>query len=149
MSSTSVPLPGFYFKLTVFQNGSELGELLCYDVKGLKFDLVLDTGEETPPNFVTDIKFGDLVITKPVTATLTSLETKFYNYMIKSIEDTTASYFDLLLMALNEQGSPVRSWQFSDAFPISMSTDGFDAKSSGMLTETLTFRYNEYTVIVN
>lgn len=141
------PIPGFSFKLFFYQNNASLGELHSFEVNGLELGLDLDSGDGKPNNLVKGLNYKELVVKKAVMNYANKLEKQFYTFMEKCIKDTTTPPFQLLLIALNNIGAPIRSWVFFNAFPIKFSTTGFDAQKSGILFDEITFQYESFKII--
>ncbi len=141
------PVPGFYFKVFLYQTGSELGNLHCLKVDGIDVSLKLESKECQKTKKIKGLEYGEITVEKPVVSLQHSMEISLYSHMHACVEDPSTPFYQLLLMALGHKHLPERSWLFQNARPTKFQTSGFDSQSSGMLMDKITFSYESAITI--
>lgn len=142
-----IPVPGFYFKVVLYQKGAEVGKLHCLKVDGIDVSLKLESKECQKTKKIKGLEYGEITIEKPVISHKHSLEKKLYKHIHKCVEDPSTPFYQLLLMALGHDHKPERSWLFQNVRPTKFQTSGFDSQSSGMLMDKITFSYESAITI--
>ena len=149
------PIPGFSFQVDfLFSSNGErkfLGpqEASFKEISGLKASLNLEEYTEMgffgqPRSFITGLKFDNLVLKRGY-----SQSSKIANWFKECMLSQQTRHISIIVSLLgsskSNMGQPIASWQFFDAFPVSIDYSGFNSMASEFIIETLELRYSHFT----
>ncbi len=148
------PIPGFSFMVDfLFSSKGEkkfLGpqEAAFMEISGLKASLDLEDYDEMgffgqPRSLITGLKFDNLILKRGYTQS-----SKIANWFKECMLSQQTRHISLLVSLLgsskSDLGQPIASWQFYDAFPVSIEYSGFNAMASEYMIETLELKYSYF-----
>lgn len=142
--SLPVPLPGYSFRVDFGIPGYFTKDIGFKSVSGIDFAMKLkdvkvggiDGGIVQVPDGYTH---GDLVLERGM------IEGSFLiNWLEAQIFAQRKIPIPVIVTLLDGDGLPVYCWFFINAYPIKWETSGFNAESSGLLIEKITFKYLFY-----
>lgn len=141
--SASYPLPAFYFKVT-FASTQGNSDTSFQEVSGISSEMetepIVEGGNQYTRLLPKSLKHSNLVLKRGI-ADMNSplamwcrnvLETNF----MEPIVPTLVSVY-----LLNEDGNPLRGWEFSDAYPVKWNVDAFNSTKNEVVIETIELSY--------
>jgi phage tail-like protein len=139
------PLPAFHFEV-VFGGSSSGGDTSFQEVTGIGAELELETVSEGGENrFVHQlpkaVKYPKLVLKRGVAKSDSALVEWCKSVLEKDyIEAIETKQVEVRL--LNEQREALRSWTFSNAYPVNWDVEGFNSTKSEVAIEKIELVYN-------
>ncbi len=145
--STNYPVPGFHFMATfdglpggVAQIDSQFSE-----VSGLATELSTEELVEGGENrFVHKLpvrsKFPNLVLKRA----LFPLSSPLVDWAHDAINNLDIQPCNLLITLLNDQHTPVKSWNFSNVYPVKLQISDLKASDSSLVIETIELAYDYF-----
>ena len=138
------PLPGYNFRVDFGLPGLFVKDVAFRTVSGIGFKV--KEGEIKSGGAiggiiysVDDVNFSPLVLERGM------FKGSFLiNWMEAQCYTKRKIPIPIVVSMLDEEGFPVYSWFFVNAYPIAWETNGFDAEKSGLMVEKITFRYLFY-----
>ncbi|MFZ3018181.1 MAG: phage tail protein [Gallionella sp.] len=143
VNSASYPLPAFYFKV-VFASSQGNSDTSFQEVSGISSEMetepIVEGGNQYTRQLPKSLKHSNLVLKRGI-ADMSSplvvwcqkvLETNF----MEPIVPTLVSVY-----LLNEEGSPLRGWEFADAYPIKWNVEAFNSTKNDVAIETIELSY--------
>lgn len=139
--------PPVAFQILVTIEDAHLPQDMAFaEVSGLDVEIeieaVVEGGENT---FVHRLpkaaKHSNLVLKRGIAAASSGLvrwcKEVLEGGLVKKIEPRS-----ILVSLCDQNGVPIRSWAFSNAYPVKWSTGGLDASKNAIAIETIEFAYN-------
>ena len=146
MADTSrYPLPGFHFNVTFdgLPGGATAIDSRFAEVSGLSSELAVEELAEGGENrFIHKLpgraKFPNLVLKRalfPVTSTL-------FKWAQDAINNLDIRPCTVMVTLLNDKHEPVKSWNFSNAYPVKIKISEFKAGDNALALETIELAYD-------
>jgi phage tail-like protein len=138
------PLPGYNFRVDFGLPGLFVKDVAFRSVSGIGFKL---DEEETKSGgtiggviySIANVKYTNLVLERGM------FKGSFLiNWMEAQCYSKRKIPIPIVVTMLDEEGLPVYSWFFINAYPIAWETNGFHAEKSELIVEKITFRYLFY-----
>lgn len=147
------PIVGFYFTVS-FSGISNEVDSKFKEVSGLEIKLEtipVKAGGDDGTSFELPEKttFSNLVLSRGLLSADSALTKWCYAWLLNDYNQPR-NRMDIFLKLLNEQGNPVFTWQFIQAYPIGIKIGGFNAMAEGsaaIMIETLTFKYSNIKIV--
>lgn len=147
------PMVGFYFTVS-FSGISNEVDSKFKEVSGLEIKLETITVKpggdvNTHYELPNQTTFSDLVLSRGLLSADSSLTQWCYAWLLNDYSQPRRK-MDIFLKLLNEQGNPVFSWQFIQAYPVGLKIGGFNAMAEGsaaIMVETITLRYSNINIV--
>lgn len=142
-STQAWPLPSFYFKVSV----DGIGDISCSEVSGLEteFDVIEYRAGDSP--VFTKVKMPGLRKTSDVT--LKKGMFKDDKAMWDWLNQVTLNVIErktVTVSLLDESGSPVKTWQLTNAWPKKITIEGFKSDGNTAAIETLILAHEGVTL---
>ena len=142
-STQAWPLPSFYFKVSV----DGIGDISCSEVSGLEteFDVIEYRAGDSP--VFTKVKMPGLRKTSDVT--LKKGMFKDDKAMWDWLNQVTLNIIErktVTISLLDESGSPVKTWQLTNAWPKKITIEGFKSDGNTAAIETLILAHEGVTL---
>lgn len=143
--SDDYPLPAFYFKLIV--NGFN-SDISFQDVSGISREMETEEYFEGGENeFVhhlpAKMKYQKLVMKRGITRK----QSQLVDWCSKVLEGGLAEKIDpknVDVLLMNAEGKAIRSWSFSNAYPVKWEVGGFNSEKNDISIETIELSYNSF-----
>ena len=147
------PPPAFYFSVNIVSTSlSGLSRNLdarFKEVSGISFEIQTEPWQEAGGDYgerplPTQMKFDNLKLSRG----LVPLTSPFANWIFDCIEGSDENYIkpeDMLVTVLNQDGLPLISWSFKEAWPVKWQLSSLDAMKNEVLMETMEFKYRYFT----
>jgi phage tail-like protein len=137
------PPTGFYFQVNV-QGIQGLNEGSFQEVSGLNIKLGTDDIKEGGENrfshrLPSRPKFENLVLKRGMVT-----GSKFLEWMEEATAQFTFSPKTVVVILMDENGSPLVSWQFNNAYPITYQVSAFKAQEGALVLETMELCYDYF-----
>lgn len=144
--SSYYPPVGFYFKVNVIgisgQNEGSFQEVTGLSVK-IGTEEVKEGGENrfvhrlpTPP------KYENLVLKRGML-----LGSPLITWATTSIEQFTFTPKTIVINLMDEKSSPIASWKFINAYPVSIKVSDFKSQDNSIVVETLELCYDYFNKV--
>lgn len=136
------PPVGFYFKVEISGFPGDIG---FQKVEGLKVEVpnsesYEEGGENTYTHrFPKRIAYGDLVLKRGVL-----IGSDLIQWFDISLQLFIFAPRDITVTLMDEAAEPLDQWVFRNAWPRSWNIDDFNAESSTVLAESITFSYQYF-----
>ena len=153
MTDAFYPLPAFYFTLRVLEKpGIEVAraeiDASFQEISGIEAEFETESVVEGGENrFVHRLpkqpRYQNLVLKRGVTTT----ESFLSEWIGETLNSNLASPIrphDLIVMLLNENGGPVMTWTFANAYPVKYSVSPLNSQENKILIETLELAYSSF-----
>lgn len=138
-----MPLTGFSFRVDFGIPGMFTSDIAFQKVSGISMKMKfkdVEVGADRGSIQVPDgVEFGDLVLERGMMKS-SILISWFQAQVVGKMKIP----IPVILSMYGPEGWPVFCWTFINAYPIEWSTDGFDAQTSGIVVEKITFKYSYY-----
>ncbi|MDR1679400.1 MAG: phage tail protein [Prevotellaceae bacterium] len=140
----------FYFSVEI-QGEPKIGELTFKEVSGLTIEVETETIREGGLNnyehkLPKGVKHPNLALKSAVRKTDTINEVllqKWQKTVFNSDFALPIPLRSIIVKLLNANGKPLRTWTCTNAYPVKIETDSFDAEKNQIAIETLEFCYQE------
>jgi len=145
MASNAYPPPAFSFKVVFPATGGML-DTSFQDVTGIKVSIDTEPyGELGENNYVLQLPkaptYEPLVLKRGI-ADMKSPLVKWCRTVFEGNFTKPITPMPIQVHLIGDSGVPVRSWSFSNAYPISWEVDGFSSTKNEVAIETITLRYD-------
>lgn len=145
MTPDFYPPPGFYFQLQ-FGSSSSLRDNAFQEVSGLTVELEVEEVREGGQNMYkhklpTIAKYPNLVLKRGFVSIGSPLAAWCTETLLLADFTTPIDTIDVQLDLLNEQGTPLASWVFMEAWPVKWSMSDFKSMDNSLALESLEFAY--------
>lgn len=145
MASSDYPPPAFSFKV-VFAGLGGVFDTSFQDVSGIKASIDTETYNELGENnFVLQLPkpptYDPLVLKRGI-ADMKSPLVKWCRSVFEGNFVKPVAPMPVQVHLIGENQVPIRSWSFSNAFPISWEVDSFNSTKNEVAIETITLRYD-------
>ncbi|MCH2233063.1 MAG: phage tail protein [Crocinitomicaceae bacterium] len=143
------PAVGFYFSLS-FSGDISNAETSFKEVSGLTMEMDTESIEEGGVNDYTHIvpkrrKHQNLVLKRGYSANqelTTWCEDAIMGGLLEGVYPET-----LTVKLLNENGTPLKSWSFYNAWPVKWELSPFDSEKNEVVIESIEFAYSYFKSI--
>jgi len=142
-STQAWPLPSFYFKVSV----DGIGDISCSEVSGLEteFDVIEYRAGDSP--VFTKVKMPGLRKTSDVTLKKGMFkDDKAMWDWLNQVKLNTIERKTVTVSLLDESGSPVKTWQLTNAWPKKITIEGFKSDGNTAAIETLVLAHEGVTL---
>ena len=142
-STQAWPLPSFYFKVSV----DGIGDISCSEVSGLEteFDVIEYRAGDSP--MFTKVKMPGLRKTSDVTLKKGMFkDDKAMWDWLNQVNLNTIERKTVTVSLLDESGSPVKTWQLTNAWPKKITIEGFKSDGNTAAIETLVLAHEGVTL---
>ncbi|MBM6943784.1 phage tail protein [Bacteroides gallinaceum] len=142
-STQAWPLPSFYFKVSV----DGIGDISCSEVSGLEteFDVIEYRAGDSP--VFTKVKMPGLRKTSDVTLKKGMFkDDKAMWDWLNQVNLNTIERKTVTVSLLDESGSPVKTWQLTNAWPKKITIEGFKSDGNTAAIETLVLAHEGVTL---
>ena len=145
MASNNYPPPAFNFKV-VFTASGGVVDTSFQEVSGIKASIDTEAYNELGENnhvlqLPKSPTYGPLVLKRGI-ADLKSPLVKWCQSIFAGNFSKPVTPMPIQVHLIGENMVPVRSWSFSNAFPISWEVDSFNSTKNEVAIETITLRYD-------
>jgi phage tail-like protein len=146
--SESPPPASFYFELSIVGQTAE-PRIGFKEVSGISMEMgaeeITEGGENRFKHRVpTAVKYSNLVLKRG----LMPQNSEIAKWCIETLSgnmSTTMETKTIIVSLLNEKGSPLKSWNFINAWPVKWAVSDLNSMSSEIIIETLEFAYSYFT----
>lgn len=142
-STQAWPLPSFYFKVSV----DGIGDISCSEVSGLEteFDVIEYRAGDSP--VFTKLKMPGLRKVSDVTLKKGMFkDDKAMWDWLNQVKLNTIERKTVTISLLDESGSPVKTWQLTNAWPKKITIEGFKSDGNTAAIETLVLTHEGVTL---
>ncbi|MEM7374089.1 MAG: phage tail protein [Bacteroidota bacterium] len=144
---TYYPPVGFHFRVEIPGASSQLGDTHFQSVTGLNIEVTTESWKEGGENrfehsLPTAIKYGNIVLKRGM-----AVESELTQWCLDAFENFEFRAVDLLIILLNEEHQPLKSWSVKHAFPVKWSVSEFNAEQSALVIESLELKIHYFTLI--
>ena len=142
-STQAWPLPSFYFKVSV----DGIGDISCSEVSGLEteFDVIEYRAGDSP--VFTKLKMPGLRKVSDVTLKKGMFkDDKAMWDWLNQVKLNTIERKTVTVSLLDESGSPVKTWQLTNAWPKKITIEGFKSDGNTAALETLILAHEGVTL---
>jgi len=142
------PPPAFYFKVRI-EGAGDGTDGSFQEVSGIRAEMELEPFREGGENrFVHQLPTGmthpNLVLKRGTTSLDSPLATWCGTVLEGGLVEPVGTR-SVLVLLLDEEGAPLRSWSFADAFPVRWEVDGFHSTKNEVAIETIELTYSHAT----
>lgn len=142
-STQAWPLPSFYFKVSI----SNVGDISCSEVSGLEteFDVIEYRAGDSP--VFTKLKMPGLRKTSDVTLKKGMFkDDKAMWDWLNQVNLNIIQRETVTISLLDESGSPVKTWELTNAWPKKITIEGFKSDGNTAALETLIIAHEGVTL---
>lgn len=142
-STQAWPLPSFYFKVSI----SNVGDISCSEVSGLEteFDMIEYRAGDSP--VFTKLKMPGLRKTSDVTLKKGMFkDDKAMWDWLNQVNLNIIQRETVTISLLDESGSPVKTWELTNAWPKKITIEGFKSDGNTAAIETLVIAHEGVTL---
>jgi phage tail-like protein len=149
------PPVSFYFQLS-FSGDSGKADASFKEVSGISMETGIEEITEGGNPFIhrvpTAVKYSNLVLKRGLVAKNSKIADWCFNpkggVSVGGISMTeTITTKTIVVHLLNEEGKPLKSWSFANAYPVKWSLSDLDSMNNEIAIETLEFTYSYFTVL--
>lgn len=140
LTTAGPPLTGYHFRVDFGLPGLFVKDVGFKEVSGIS--LKLKTEEASVPGTSEKLvlpngyEYGDLKLSRGM-----FVGSKLIDWLEAQIKMQDKYPIPIIVTTLDENRSPIYSWVFINAYPIELSTKGFNAEKGEILIEEITFKY--------
>ena len=141
----SIPV-AFHFSVTIEKKSVSFSE-----VKGIDFELETDPVSSGGDSFAKYYlpkgeKYNDLVLSRGILKT----GDEFFKWCNETLSSPPKKDYiklkNLLVALLDENGQPIKTWIFKQAYPVKWSLSDFGAMKNEVVVETVHIKYNSFFI---
>lgn len=137
---------GFHFRVEFLSNGFNGNDIKFQQVNGLSVTLETEDYVEGGENrFVHKLpvrtSYGQLELKRGML-----LDSKITEWVKLALEKFEIVPLDLIVTLLNENHTPLASWNIKSAYPVEWTIDAFNAEESKLVIETLKLNYQYFNM---
>jgi len=141
------PPVGFYFRLS-FGEGSSKVDASFKEVSGLSMEMnteeITEGGNNAFKHRVpTSVKFSNLVLKRGMVPKDSPIVTWCMETLGGGL-DALIKTKNITVSLLDENGDPLKSWGFANAWPVKWSASDFNSMNNEVVIETLEFSYSYF-----
>ncbi|TNE54002.1 MAG: phage tail protein [Bacteroidetes bacterium] len=148
--NTGYPLGGFYFQLS-FSGVKGAIETSFKEVSGISMEMAVEEISEGGENrfkhrVPNGNKFQNLVLKRG----LVSADSELSDWCTSTISgglNEGIKTKTIVVKLLNDQGQPIKSWSFADAWPIKWDVSPFNSMNSELVIENLEFVFSSFNQV--
>jgi phage tail-like protein len=145
MASNVYPPAAFNFKV-VFSAGGGMFDTSFQEVSGIKASIETEPYSELGENGYTlqlpkPPTYDPLVLKRGI-ADMKSPLVKWCRSVFEGNFTKPITPMPVQVHLIGEHQTPIRSWSFSNAYPVSWEVDGFNSTKNEVAIETITLRYD-------
>jgi phage tail-like protein len=147
MADIDYPSPAFYFKV-VFSGNDNKTDSSFQDISGIGAKIETEAYSELGENnFVFQLPkpptYTNLVLKRGITDLSSPLAT-WCRSIFESDLGAPIEPKEMMVYLMNENGEPMRSWTFVNAFPVSWEVENFNSIKNEIAIEKIEFRYSKF-----
>jgi phage tail-like protein len=144
--ANNYPPVGYFFRVEFQLGGAGASDAMFQDVTGFTADLETEPMKQGGENRYTQLlptraKYGDLVLKRGLL-----LNSKIVQWCKAAIEELDIQPITVIVSLLNEQNTPLMTYNFVNAWPKKWSVSDFNAQESKIVIETLELTYQYFRV---
>ena len=144
--------PTFYFKLS-FSRVSGTLDASFEEVSGISMEMGTEEVSEGGNNrfkhrVPTSVKFTNLVLKRGLAAKNSEVISWCKSTLEEGLVETIETK-NIIVHLLNENGDPLKSWSFMNAWPLQWATSDFNTTNNEILIESLEFSFSYFTLLSN
>jgi len=144
------PPVSFYFQL-VFSGPFGTSDTSFKEVSGITMEMGIEEIAEGGVNAYkhrvpTAVKFPNLVLKRGLVPR-TSLIALWCTQTLQGGLEETIETRNIIVNLLNENGLPLKSWNFVNAWPVKWAISDFNSMNNEIAIETLEFAYSHFQII--
>lgn len=143
MAFDDYPLPSFYFKV-VFSGSMGQSDTSFQEVSGISTEMetepVVEGGNQYTRLLPKSLKHSNLVLKRGI-AGMDSPLVVWCRDVLETDFTKPISTQQIGVRLMDEQGIPVRSWAFNEAYPVKWNIDGFNSTKNEVAIETIELSY--------
>lgn len=144
------PLAGFYFQLS-FSGISGKVDTSFKEVSGLAMEMtteeIAEGGENRFKHRVPNgVKYQNLVLKRGFVSASSELVTWCKDTISGGLTDTISTK-TIVVKLLNENGSPVKSWNIVNAWPVKWEVSPFNSMNNELVIETIEFSFSYFQIL--
>lgn len=145
--ANNYPPVGYFFRVEFQLGGTSATDAMFQDVTGFTADLETEPVKQGGENRYTQLlptraKYGDLVLKRGLL-----VNSKIVQWCKAAIEELDIQPITVIVSLLNEQGTPLLTYNFVNAWPKKWSVSDFNAQESKIVIETLELTYQYFRVL--
>lgn len=153
LDTYSYPPPSFYFSLSIASTSlaglSRNADARFKEISGISFEIETDPWQEAGGDYgdihlPKQMKFNNLKVSRG----LVPLASPFANWIFDCLDGADENYIKpetILVSVLNQDGLPLITWSFKDAWPVKWELGTLDSMKNEILMETMEFKYRYFT----
>ena len=153
LDTYTYPPPSFYFGVTIASTNlaglARNADARFKEVSGISFEIETDPWKEAGGDYgdihlPTQMKFSNLKVSRG----LVPLASPFADWIFDCLDGADENYIQpetLLISVLNQNGLPLITWSFKDAWPVKWELGTLDSMKNEILMETMEFKYRYFT----
>ena len=143
------PPVGFHFSVSFKKGSSSASESQFQSVSGLSVDIDTEEYAEGGENrfkhkLPVKTRYPNLVLKRGL-----FIQSDLIDWCKDAIENFKFERRDVTVILLNEQHTPLMTWEISGSFPVKWNVDDFNATESKLVIETIELSYNYFKVTSN
>jgi len=148
--SDAYPPVAFYFRLSFDEVNSGV-DASFKEVSGITMEMgteeITEGGNNNYKHRVpTSVKFSNLVLKRG----LVPKDSAIVDWVLDTLGGGLAEAIEtktIMVSLLNENGDPLNSWSFANAWPVKWSTSDLNSMNNELVIETLEFSYSQFTKV--
>ena len=138
----SAVIPTYHFLVSFLDQGGQ-DKISFRDVSGFDSELQVEevaSGGENGVNYKLpkSVRYGNLKLSRALRSGNLDRITQWAE---KAIQDFDISFKTVVVSLLNEKQETVRSWRFTDAYPVKLTFNELNATKNDLVIETLELAY--------
>jgi len=145
MANTYPPV-AFYFSLS-FSGSSGSADAAFKEVSGISMEMTADDIAEGGVGYKhrvpTSVKYPNLVLKRGLVPKNSSVAKWCMDTLTGGLEETIETK-NIVVNLLNENGDPLQSWSFANAWPVKWSVSDLHSMNNEIAIETLEFAYSYF-----
>tara|TARA_Y100000782_G_scaffold115414_1_gene158054 strand:+ start:5794 stop:6243 length:450 start_codon:yes stop_codon:yes gene_type:complete len=147
--ATTYPPVSFYFSLS-FSDTSGSSDASFKEVSGITMEMVVDDITEGGVNgykhrVPTTVKYSNLVMKRGLIPKNSAVAQWCMDTLLGGLEETIETK-NIVVNLLNEDGKPLQSWSFANAWPVKWAVSDLNSMNNEIAIETLEFAYSYFEI---
>ena len=131
-------MPVYHFQVSFLDEGGQ-EDIPFRDVSGFDSELQVDEVASGGENGISyklpkSVRYGNLKLSRALRSDNVDSITQWAE---KAIQDFDITFKTVLVSVLNEEHQPVRTWRFTDAYPVKLNVSELNATKNEVVIETL------------
>jgi phage tail-like protein len=131
-------MPAYHFQVSFLDEGGQ-EDIPFRDVSGFDSELQVDEVASGGENGITyrlpkSVRYGNLKLSRALRSDHVDSITQWAE---KAIQDFDITFKTVLVSVFNEEHQAVRTWRFTDAYPVKLNVSELNATKNELVIETL------------